>query len=106
MSGPDDDGTARVGLDMSTLARHRDGLVETIGVLLDLTRTGSFPLKPDSWLCRSCPYVRACRRGHVPTVARVVSAAGGRDYALLRRKSTRRPLLDQVRRPDGAGEDA
>ena len=49
--------------------------------------------------------MRACRRWHVPTVARVMSAPDGRDYALLRRKSSRRPLLDQVRDTGASEED-
>jgi len=100
----DEDTQARVTLEMSTLARYRDGLAETLGTLLDLAGTGSFPLNRSSWLCESCAYVRACRRWHVPTVARVISAPDGRDYALLRRKSSRRPLLDQVR-DTGANEE-
>ena len=102
----EDDSPSRVKLEMSSLNEYREGLAETLGVLLDLSTTGSFPLNKKSWLCRSCAYVRACRRWHVPTVARVTSAATGRDYALLRGKSSKRPLLRQVREPDAGEEDA
>ena len=100
----DEDTRVRVTLEMSTLAKYRDGFAETLGTLLDLARTGSFPLNRSSWLCESCAYVRACRRWHVPTMARVRSAPDGRDYALLRRKSSLRPMLDQVR-DTGANEE-
>ena len=69
-----------------------------------MAASGSFPLNRDSWLCDTCAYARACRRRHVPTVTRVESAPTGRDYALLRHKSSRAPLLDQVRQR-GAGEE-
>ena len=100
-----EDAPARASLEMPTLARYREGVAETLRTLLELTATGSYPLNKESWLCESCAYARACRRRHVPTVARVTAAATGKDYARLRRKSSRKPLLDQVLRPEADQEE-
>jgi ATP-dependent helicase/nuclease subunit B len=97
---------ARASLDMATLGRHREAFAETLGVLLDLAAGGSFPLNDRSWLCGHCPYVRACRRWHVPTLRRLASAPSGSDYALLRSKNTRLPTLEMVRQRGGNGEEA
>jgi len=101
--GPGAEDDSRVELEVATLERFRDGVSETLSTLVDLAATGSYPLNPKSALCDICPYTRACRRRHVPTVARVTAAAGGRDYSLLRRKSSHAPLLRDVR-TEGAPE--
>ncbi len=82
----------RVPFDTSVLRDNRDGLLETLRVLADLAALGNFPLHSDAW-CRSCPFTRACRRHHAPTVARLDAAPGLRDYFALENKTTRRPLL-------------
>lgn len=94
---------ARADLDPEDFEKHRRGIEETVAVLLDLAAAGTFPLNADSRLCPSCPYVRACRRGHAPTLERLEKAAGAADYAALRGKSTRAPLLADVRRPRAGG---
>lgn len=104
--GPGEDGEARASLDLPTLGRYRDALAETLGVLLDLSATGSFPLNEKSWLCERCPYARACRRWHVPTLRRLASAPSASDYALVRRKNTRQPTLGSVRQRGGDEEEA
>lgn len=102
---PGEDDRARASLGMETLARHREALAETLGVLLDLSAAGSFPLNEKSWLCEHCPYVRACRRWHVPTLRRLASSPAGSEYALLRRKNTRQPTIEMVRQRGGDGEE-
>jgi RecB family exonuclease len=94
---------SRADLDPGEFDKHRSGIEETVAVLLDLAAAGTFPLNADSRLCPSCPYVRACRRGHAPTLERLETAAGAADYAALRGKSTRAPLLSDVRRPRAEG---
>jgi hypothetical protein len=83
---------ARRPLDLRLLADHGEAFRETVRVLLDLSRAGLFPLHDGPW-CDYCPYTRACRRTHVPTVRRLAGAPGLRDYHSLALKSSRRPLL-------------
>jgi hypothetical protein len=100
--GPGYDDDARAGLEAATFASHREAILETLDVLFGLSASGSFPLNESSWLCERCPYARACRRWHVPTLRRIASAPGASDYALVRRKNTRQPTLKTV----GGGEEA
>jgi RecB family exonuclease len=102
--GPRYDGDSRDTLEIATLDKHRAGLLETLGVLAGLSAGGTFPLNEASWLCEHCPYTRACRRWHVPTLARLASAPAAADYALVRRKNTRQPTLEMVRRLGGEEE--
>jgi len=99
--GPRHDGNSRDTLEIATLDKHRAGLLETLGVLAGLSAGGTFPLNEGSWLCDYCPYTRACRRWHVPTLARLASAPAAADYALVRRKNTKQPTLEMVRRLGG-----
>ena len=103
--GPRYDGDARASLEAGVLASHREGILETLGILHGLSASGSFPLNESSWLCERCPYARACRRWHVPTLRRIASAPGASDYALVRRKNTRQPTIETVLQR-GGGEDA
>ena len=103
--GPRYDDEARAGLEAAALASHREGILETLGVLHGLSASGSFPLNESSWLCERCPYARACRRWHVPTLRRIAQAPGASDYALVRRKNTRQPTIETVLQQAG-GEDA
>ena len=95
----DDD--ARADLELATLAKYREALLETLGVLREMSAGGSFPLNETSWLCERCPYTRACRRWHVPTLGRIASAPDASDYALVRRKNTRQATLEMVRQRGG-----
>ncbi len=97
---------ARFEIDPGTFDRLREGVLETLSVLVDLAAAGRFPLNEESRVCAYCPYVRACRRAHAPTLERLAAAPGGAPYALLRRKSTRAPTLDAVRARAGAEEEA
>ena len=97
---------ARATLDGETFATNRIGLLETLRVLGDLAAGGSFPLNPaDTW-CRWCPYRRACRRDHVPTLERVQSVETLADFFDLDRKSTRARTLADVRARAAGGEEA
>ncbi|PYT11745.1 MAG: hypothetical protein DMF51_14745 [Acidobacteria bacterium] len=98
--------SAIVCLDRPTLDRYREGLLETLRVLLDLVGSGSYPLNDTSRLCEHCPYLRACRRSHVPTVHRVTRAQDGARYARLRLKNRYAPLLDEVGRNAGNGDES
>jgi hypothetical protein len=102
--GPAYDADARASLERATLAKYREALLETLGVLLELSAGGTFPLNEASWLCEHCPYARACRRWHVPTLRRIASAPDASDYALVRRKHTRQPTLETVRQKGGEEE--
>jgi len=102
----------RASLDMKKLETCRRGLLETLRVLAALAGAGAFPLNASSDRCDDCPYARACRRLHAPTVARLEAERSLEAFHLLRRKSTRAVLLDDARQaaarsPEGRdGEDA
>jgi ATP-dependent helicase/nuclease subunit B len=102
-SGTTEDET-RATLDPEKFEKNRAGLLETVRVLVDLAAGGSFPLNETSRVCDYCPFIRACRRTHIPTLARIGAAAAAVPYALLRRKSTRAPLLADIL-AKSAGED-
>jgi hypothetical protein len=88
----------RAGLDSAKFALHRAGFEETVGVLADLAADGRFPLNADNTrFCGYCPYLRACRRLHAPTLARLDRTAALEDYRLLQDKSTRAPTLAGIR---------
>ena len=88
---------ARALLEPATLAPIREGLLETLAVLMRLFDAGLHPLNESSEHCDFCPYRRACRRTHGPTLDRLRSRPDLRDYILLRSKNGRAPLLAQVR---------
>ncbi len=80
-------------LDADLMARIREGLLETLHVLDETAAAGCFPLNADSDRCGWCPYRRACRRGHAPTLTRLASTPGVARYLELGLKSSRLPLL-------------
>ncbi|HET8946479.1 MAG TPA: PD-(D/E)XK nuclease family protein, partial [Candidatus Polarisedimenticolia bacterium] len=96
----------RAVLDAAALGPARAGLLETLAVLLRLVDAGLYPLDETSAFCERCAFARACRRSHGPTLERLARHPALREFALLRRKSTRAPLLAQVeaRGPDGGAE--
>ncbi len=97
----------RASIDPEKFEANRAGLLETLTVLVDLARAGLFPFnREDSRYCGHCPYVRACRRLHPPTVARLEADPRLEAYRRLRGKSTRAPLLADVARraaPEATG---
>jgi ATP-dependent helicase/nuclease subunit B len=95
---------ARAGLDPERFAQIREGFTETLRVLVDLAASGFFPLRKGS-RCDYCPYDRACRRYHAPTVNRITSAPRAASFLLLSGKSTRAMTLSEVTRRAG-GEEA
>ena len=95
----------RAALDEEAFGANRAGILETLAVLSDLASAGFYPLDRDSRLCGFCPYLRACRRGHPPTLERLRAEPAGADYLLLRRKSTRAPTLAEVRARSAAEGD-
>ncbi len=94
--GAEEDETRAV-IDPEKFEKNRMGLLETVRILADLAAGGSFPLNETSRVCTYCPFTRACRRTHIPTLARIGAAAEASSYRLLRGKSTRAPLIDDVR---------
>jgi len=98
----EEDAIAR--LETTDLDDVQGGLLETLRVLLELLASGSFPLNDTSVRCASCPYRRACRRSHLPTVHRVTRARNGERYATLRRKNRHAPTLEQARQAARNGE--
>jgi ATP-dependent helicase/nuclease subunit B len=89
-------GGARAVLDPEKFAKARDGILETLAVLRDLAARNWFPLREKSRLCPSCPFTRACRKDHAPTLERLHGAAGLADWRALAGKNTRAPTLDRV----------
>jgi ATP-dependent helicase/nuclease subunit B len=88
---------SRAGITATRLAANRAGLLETLRVLDDLARSGSFPLNPDGPWCGWCPFRRACRRNHLPTLDRVRGGSRFADYYDLDRKSRKAPTLAEAR---------
>ena len=70
----------------------------TLRVLFALLRGGSFPLSKGGH-CNWCPYDRACRRTHPPTVEREESAPDSTAFRLLSKKTRKSPMLPAWREP-------
>ena len=87
---------ARAVFDGFESPKVEEGFLETVGLLLDLLRRGSFPLRDAEERCAFCPYEAACRHGHPPTKIREARDADGRVCAGFGRKSRTRPLLSMV----------
>ncbi len=101
-----DGGFARTGpvaLEEDALEGLREGLTETLAVLVKLVRTGRFPFSPGRH-CDWCRFDDACRRHHYASAERVAGHPEHADYAGVQEKSKRKPLLAQVRGGDGDGE--
>jgi RecB family exonuclease len=94
---------ARAVLEAAVLDATKEGFLETLAVLLRLGDAGLYPLN-ETPFCTFCEFRRACRRGHPATLDRLANNPALRDYALLRRKSSRAKLLAQVAR-DAGGEE-
>jgi ATP-dependent helicase/nuclease subunit B len=71
------------------------GFEETLQVLLELVRSGSFPFRKDTH-CDWCPYTQACRRTHLPTIDRQEATKIYEPFRRLATKSNRAPLLSMV----------
>jgi RecB family exonuclease len=95
----------RAAIDPEKFAKARDGILETLAVLRDLAGRGFFPLYEDSRLCDSCPFTRACRKNHAPTLQRLAGAADLDTWRGLRRKNTSRPTLDKLAAADASREE-
>jgi len=93
---------AREVLDPDRMEKIREGLLETVRVLVETAAEGCFPFNSDSDRCGWCPYLRACRRGHEPTLARLSGSSAAARYLSLKSKSSRRPLLSAA---PGAAQD-
>lgn len=86
-------GPARAGLDPVEFASIREGLLETLHVLASLAERGLFPLNEKSRVCPYCPFTRACRRTHRPTLERLAANADLRQYFMTLMKNSRSPRL-------------
>jgi RecB family exonuclease len=84
---------ARETLSAKIFGKYRGGIQETLGILIRTAGTGAFPLNPKSDRCAWCPFTRACRKDHAPTLARLEGATEAAAYLSLDGKSTRVPLL-------------
>jgi ATP-dependent helicase/nuclease subunit B len=91
-----EEGPSCFGFDGFEARDQEPGFHETLRVLLRLARDGSFPMRVDRH-CDWCPYARACRHHHPPTLARNAAFDDGRDYRDVQRKKTKLPTLDAVR---------
>jgi hypothetical protein len=89
---PGDDHPGRAALDTQGLRDCRGAFLQTLEVLVDLASAGNFPLRAGRW-CDTCPFTRACRRGHTPTLNRLEASVPLRDFRTLARKSTKKPFL-------------
>jgi RecB family exonuclease len=85
--------TARAALADGAFEPLRQGVVESIRVLLALPERGLYPLHADERRCAWCVFDRACRRGHAATLERLEACADLRDLRRVRRKQKRKPLL-------------
>jgi RecB family exonuclease len=95
---------ARAVLEPKSLDAMKDGFLETLAVLLRLDDAGLYPLN-ETPSCQFCDFRAACRRGHPATVERLGNNAALRDYALVRRKSSRARLLAQVTGDAASGDE-
>jgi RecB family exonuclease len=75
---------------------HRNGVLETLRVVVSLGGTGRFPLHPGDH-CGFCDYRSACRHGHPPTEYREEHAADIRDARDCWSKTGKTPSLEAVR---------
>jgi len=85
----------------------RGGFIETLAVLRDLARAGLYPLDAEPARCGRCPYARACRRHHGPTLDRLRAHPALARFRATRAKSSRSPTLASValRNPDRSTEN-
>ncbi len=67
-----------------------DSFRETMRVLLALPAVGRFPIRPEPRHCAHCPYHRACRYNHPPTIQRHENSPGLTEFYALESKSTRK----------------
>ncbi len=71
--------------------RQERGFQETLRIIKDVAERGSFTFREGS--CAWCPYDRACRRHHPPTVEREELAEDAARFRRLDRKNTKQPTL-------------
>jgi hypothetical protein len=95
---PEDDERPARSLYEGVRGAQRDGLLETLRVLVRLVQGGNYPINPDRH-CRWCAYACACRKNHAPTLQREGLAGEIDDYRDLGAKNkSRLPLLAEVRK--------
>ena len=84
----DESFSGMAALEAAKFEEIRHGFMETLRILHDLAGKGAYPFK-EGPRCSYCPYDRACRRLHAPSVARLAGAPAPRLFMLLDTKSTR-----------------
>jgi len=89
-------GDRRAALEPDRFAAWRAGFLETLAVLRELARAGLYPLDADRVRCGRCPYARACRRHHGPTLDRLRAHPSLAPFYATRAKSSRAPTLASV----------
>jgi hypothetical protein len=95
---PDDDERPSRSLYEGVQGGQRDGLLETLWVLIQLVEQGNYPINPDNH-CSWCPYACACRKNHAPTLQRERHARDIDDFRDLAAKNkSKLPLLADVRK--------
>jgi hypothetical protein len=75
---------------------QRDGVVETLRVMVALAEAGRFPLHPGDH-CAWCDYRSACRHGHPPTTFREGQAPDIRDALDCWSKTAKTPTIAAIR---------
>ncbi len=103
-SGPGlEEETGREVFERSASAELAAGFDDTIRVLLALVEAGRFPLREGDH-CGWCPYDRACRRTHPPTLFREANAPDAADYFdVVAGKTSKLRTLAEVRAAGARG---
>ena len=94
----DDAGERSARLEPDRFNTLREGFLETLAVLRDLARAGLYPLDSERTRCGRCPYARACRRHHGPTLDRLGAHPALAPFHATRAKNSHFPTLASVAR--------
>jgi ATP-dependent helicase/nuclease subunit B len=95
--------SALATLEAGKFEEIRHGFMETLQILHDLAGKGAYPFK-EGPRCSYCPYDRACRRLHAPSVTRLAGAHIPRLFMKLNSKSTRAKTIAEAVPGDGERE--
>jgi len=82
--------------------QHEAGLLETIAVIDELGKSGTFPPRK-GFQCQWCEYRAACPRHHKPTEQRLATLTELDDWRLLSEKSTKAAKIADVLGEQGDG---
>ena len=85
--------------DVERFTEFESGFLETLAVLGELVGQGRFPFRTDRH-CRWCSFHLACRRHQLSSETRVLEHPDHERYFLMRKKSTRNPMLAHLSSQD------